>query len=603
MAWSEAKWTVDKLVQLLGIAPKNLELFDVTPKTDTSVLIGWQAPSDSIDANGNLLAEIAGVMIRYSTQSYPKTVADGELAIDSKQLKGYQEYILGGLQANTKYYFTAFTYAKNGATNTQLKNIAEVVTQSAETINCKINIGHKSGFVKDILMCTYPSKISDETVKIIKPITKDTEQVTFTVPANMQYSIRQGEPIVHRLSNDDEPIQYVCTNTLQATASAGYTRNVTMNFKRWEGTIEVDTDAKAKVTVSNGGYQLQDTVDTDKKTFRVHSPYGWTVKAEKETEAKEAQVNSNYFTSGVAKVKLDFTKIYGIKRDFTKESPLWTRTDNATNLRVQLPFMAIKGYSDFDKCYPWSKMQTKAMTKNGKSVDMVYIPKFWYKRQRQGNFETIQIASSAITGFTLHPGSGCWLSSKNYAHDSAETKNDVAGWSDLTIDIGSALQMLMLVEYATNDYPRLLTKAKTATGYRGIVFPQDVTVKNVEIDEKKHYACNNIKVNGIIIDRNLKDEQVDKTGSAYGSDKNYYRNYTKDVTFDSRCPHIMQPAETGDSDSTYYCYYYHYYCFFSFSSSYYYYYYYSGSSWFVECDNDKRESGMYHKLVFIDKEV
>ena len=108
---------------------------------------------------------------------------------------------------------------------------------------------------------------------------------------------------------------------------------------------------------------------------------------------------------------------------------------------------------------------------------MVKIPKFWFWRYRDGNIEHIKIANKATDGFTLHPAFkhagvevdyiyvGAYKTSSNNksvsgASPQTSQKRAIfrsnanakgAGWSLWDVAVLSAIQMLMLVEFATNN--------------------------------------------------------------------------------------------------------------------------------------------------------
>lgn len=172
-------------------------------------------------------------------------------------------------------------------------------------------------------------------------------------------------------------------------------------------------------------------------------------------------------------IKTDPIKIYGIQRDITDPSPEWTRTDDAVGMTATASVGNVAGHSDFSKCMPW-----KGMVRENIGTDvMVKIPKFYYKRYREGNTEFIKIADNPADGFTVHPlfnhagvekdfaYVGAYKTSSNNKsvsganpqvnqtratmRNNAKTKG--AGWSLIDIATLSAIQMLFLVEYATND--------------------------------------------------------------------------------------------------------------------------------------------------------
>lgn len=173
-------------------------------------------------------------------------------------------------------------------------------------------------------------------------------------------------------------------------------------------------------------------------------------------------------------VDLPFINIYGISRDITNSSPAWVRTDKAVGMTATATVGTVAGSSDFDNRYPWSGIARETLSTGDV---MVKIPKFYFQRYREGNVEHIRIANKATSGFTLHPlfnhGGvesecayvGAYKTSSNNKSVStavpqtsqtrATMRNNAkakgAGWSLIDIAALSAIQMLILVEFANND--------------------------------------------------------------------------------------------------------------------------------------------------------
>lgn len=57
-------------------------------------------------------------------------------------------------------------------------------------------------------------------------------------------------------------------------------------------------------------------------------------------------------------------------------------------------------YSDFDNYYPWREIRRETLSTGDV---MVRIPKFWYRRYREGSIEYLKIADRAQDGYKLHP--------------------------------------------------------------------------------------------------------------------------------------------------------------------------------------------------------
>lgn len=173
-------------------------------------------------------------------------------------------------------------------------------------------------------------------------------------------------------------------------------------------------------------------------------------------------------------VHVVYAKIYGICRDITSSSPVWTRTDEAVGMTATASVGTVAGHSDFNQAYPWSGICRETLSTGDV---MVKIPRFWYRRYREGNMEYIKIADCATDGYKLHPAfcHGGVMRDRIYVaahksnvnHMSAPTgtprTNDTiaeargyarskgAGWELLDISTFSAIQMLYLVEFATFD--------------------------------------------------------------------------------------------------------------------------------------------------------
>ena len=199
----------------------------------------------------------------------------------------------------------------------------------------------------------------------------------------------------------------------------------------------------------------------------------YTVTATNGTDTVSTQVTIEL--EGQSKsVELQFVKIYGISRDIAKSSPAWARTDKAVGMTATATVGTVTGSSDFDDCYPWNGIVRETLLTGDV---MVKIPKFYFQRYREGNVEHIRIANKATSGFTLHPlfnhGGvesecayvGAYKTSSNnksvsgaspqVSQTRATMRNNAkakgAGWSLIDIAALSAIQMLILVEFANND--------------------------------------------------------------------------------------------------------------------------------------------------------
>ena len=199
----------------------------------------------------------------------------------------------------------------------------------------------------------------------------------------------------------------------------------------------------------------------------------YTVTATDGTDTNSKQVTIEL--AGQSKsVDLQFINIYGISRDITNSSPEWARTDDAVGMTATATVGTVAGSSDFNNCYPWSGIVRETLSTGDV---MVKIPKFYFQRYREGNIEHIRIANKATSGFTLHPAFNHGGIEKDYLYVGAykttsdnksisgvlplvnqtretmrnNAKAKGAGWSLIDITALSAIQMLILVEFANND--------------------------------------------------------------------------------------------------------------------------------------------------------
>ena len=235
--------------------------------------------------------------------------------------------------------------------------------------------------------------------------------------------------------------------------------------------LTVTAPAGCTVTVSKDGKTKTKTAGADgTAVFKGLETGTWTVTI---ADGAETATDTVDLVADYTK-EMSFVKIYGISRDITASSPVWARTDYAVGKTATASVGTVAGSSDFDNCYPWSGIHRETLSTGDV---MVKIPKFWFRRYREGNVEYIKIADKVTTGFTLHPAFkhggvecdhiyvGAYKTSSNNKSISgaspqvsqtratmrknAKAKGD--GWGLIDIATVSAIQMLMLVEFANNN--------------------------------------------------------------------------------------------------------------------------------------------------------
>lgn len=592
MSWAEAKWTVDQILQKIGQAPNNMRAFNAFSVNKTSIGLNFLEPEDSY-ADGNLICAVAGVMVRMSTTGYPTSPSDGELVVDNSDLGKYatDAFVVEGLTEGQTYYFSAFPYSSQGVFNlsTNESNHASAAPADGETVNVTITVDNAAAFTGVTITCVDETESSaTQTVSL----TSAQREATFVVPIGHSYHVEYGA--VDGYSKPD--------STPSKVSVAGATTEYTATYFYFTATIDVEYPEGAVCTCSCGGtvYTADDTSGTYQ--FKVHAIGTWTIKAVDGDESESTTVTITSDGQAVS-VELSFVKIYGISRDITSTSPAWARTDLAVDMAASASVGTTAGASDFDNCAPWSGMVRETLSSGDV---MVKIPKFYFQRYREGNVEYLKIADKKKTGFTLHPlfnhgGVECdyayvgayKTSSNNKSvtgatptvsatratfRTNAKSKGD--GWSLIDIAAVSAIQMLALVEFATNNVQAVIgrgycdsnsaslksgscdsvpnltgrpsgTDGKTGVVYRGIEdFWGNIWewVDGVNFNGGTYYVCNDQA--SYADDTATNYDQLSFTGATSWSS-----SYITEEGLDSGDnAHVMLPAAAGSgSETTYMC--------------------------------------------------
>ena len=259
--------------------------------------------------------------------------------------------------------------------------------------------------------------------------------------------------------------------------------------------IQVTYTTGATCTCELGGtkYTAPDTSGT--YSFKVARAGTWTVRA---TLGSKTVSDTVVITADreVKSVKLHILRIFGISRDITNSSPAWARTDDAVGMTATASKGTVAGSSDFSAVYPWNGIVRETLPTGDV---MVKIPKFWYRRYREGNIEYIKIADAAVENFEVHPTFTISGKTTDYFYIQAyppygsndtyqyvsmsavpQTENISGGspndsrfytainargpgWSLFDLAALSALQMLILVEFANNDVQSVIGRGVVDT--------------------------------------------------------------------------------------------------------------------------------------------
>ena len=138
----------------------------------------------------------------------------------------------------------------------------------------------------------------------------------------------------------------------------------------------------------------------------------FTVQGANETYYVYSSIDSKEYSNSVStveyygeyKVHLYKYHIYGA-RWTSDPSTVWERTDDAAEFTDPVPYVAgAENYgSPFDNIYPWSGM-TRVQYNNDADLEMVKIPRFWYKLEEYGDGGlSIKIADAPVEGFSVCP--------------------------------------------------------------------------------------------------------------------------------------------------------------------------------------------------------
>jgi hypothetical protein len=194
---------------------------------------------------------------------------------------------------------------------------------------------------------------------------------------------------------------------------------------------------------------------------------------------------------------------------------------------------------------------------------MVKIPKFYYQRYLEGNVEYIKIADRKVKGFELHPafnhagvekdyvyvaayggvaeaGTNRLISKKGYRPSSNATRASFrgmvtgkgAGWCLLDISTLSAIQMLILVEFANNNVQETIGK--------GNVDSRTEAVSNGSCDSVPNLTGTPTGTNG-------------KVGVVYRGIENLWGNicnWIDGINCNARTPYVCDTFTFTDDTST-----------------------------------------------------
>lgn len=265
------------------------------------------------------------------------------------------------------------------------------------------------------------------------------------------------------------------------------TKAVSDAIKVFISTINVTASTYGPITCTNGDKTYTKTGDNVE--FEVISGT-WTISNSDASKTITVVEPNNYY--------VNLAEVYGIKRYTKNTSPYWTRTDNAVGLTATASVGSTAGHSDFDNVYPYSEMERVTLSTGDV---MVKIPKFYYLRTIDSSgYELIKISKDYEEGFKLHPAFDRPDGVRDYIYVGAyKTSGDIygsnnksvsgvspqvnqtratmrtnakakgAGWGIIDLSTLSAIQMLMMVEFANNDMQTEIGEGYTASSHESAI--------------------------------------------------------------------------------------------------------------------------------------
>ena len=250
--------------------------------------------------------------------------------------------------------------------------------------------------------------------------------------------------------------------------------------------IHVTIGESSTITATCGETVLAET-GTD-VTFYLPSYGEWTVRATNGTDETVEHVSA--WSVGVTELDMAYGVVMGIKRGTSSSATGWTRTDAAVGKTATATVGASAGHSDFDTMPIYKDVERVTLD----TTDiMVKIPKFYYRRYVEGGYEYIKICDKPKEGFELHPAFDRESGERDYILVGAYkttaghfSKSGLApltnitraafrsnarakgtGWGIIDLAAVSAIQMLILVEFADNNVQSVIGAGWSKSSHTG----------------------------------------------------------------------------------------------------------------------------------------
>lgn len=399
-----------------------------------------------------------------------------------------------------------------------------------------------------------------------------------------------------------------------------FTYTVTGNW-----TIEsayVTVDVPNKVVLTNGTDNLDIAVDNSRFGF-------WS-----DGEGTVSLAHDSFPTPGEWKcdltttISLKYNIVLGISRDINNSSTGWDRNNITKGVNVKASVSGVNYYSEFDSAPIYKDIKRVVIDGSGNELEytednlslgdvMVKIPKFYYQRYQEDGTEYINISPIQQEGYELHPAfvrndydgtphelpciyvaayktGANHVSKTNMAplvnitraayRTGARNKisADGDGWSIIDLSAYSAIQMLMIVEYANNDVQAVIGRGYTNSSNTAAIntgtcdsmyasgqlsgYPSGAAADKVDVlwrgiegfwgnvwewtdglnfNSGTYYVCNDIF-------KYADDTATNYTALSYTIQTGLSMSYIKQEGLDTSNPWAMMPSVVGGSENTYY---------------------------------------------------
>ena len=349
------------------------------------------------------------------------------------------------------------------------------------------------------------------------------------------------------------------------------------------------------VTLTQGSTTMSQTLSSGTELeFEIPSLGEWVVSCGTITRTIKAQFYGEY--------EVDVRAIVlGISKTANSAGTTWNRTDDAVGLNATASIGTNAGSSDFDDMPIYKDIERVTI---GSDI-MVKIPKFYFQRYYdQESVEHIRICNREIDGFALHPAFNHNGVTQEYiyvgayktvtGHTSQPSQSPIVsitraafrtdakakgtGWGIIDLSAISAIQMLVMVEFANNDVQSVIGAGYTNGSARintgscdtvpnltgrpaGTSNVVDVVWRGIEgfwgnvwewfdglnWNGGTYWICNN------------QADYADDTSTGYtslgytGGATNWSTSYIKAMGYNAAAAAYMLPTTGGGSNSSYYC--------------------------------------------------